>query len=46
MKAYGAKLQLDDEMTLVESPGNVYTGFSSARGMKRSISEDKEGRQG
>lgn len=44
MKVYGAKLQLDEEMTLVDSPGNVYNGFASARGMKRVVSGDDRNR--
>lgn len=45
MKAYGVKLQLDEEVTMVDSPGNGFDGFSSARGMKRSISTDQRERQ-
>ena len=38
MKHYGAKLQLDEEVTMVNTPGGGFDGFSSARGMKRVIS--------
>lgn len=52
MKHYSAKLQLDEDITLVNTPGNGngggggkgnglgFDGFSSARGMKRTISND------
>lgn len=45
MKHYGGKLQLDEEVTMVNSPGNGFDGFSSARGMKRTISNDIRDRQ-
>lgn len=45
MKHYGAKLQLDEEVTMVNSPGVGFDGFSSARGMKRTISNDLGARQ-
>lgn len=42
MKTYSAKLELEDAMKQVEnSPGGALGGFASARGMKRSISEDQ-----
>jgi hypothetical protein len=42
MKTYGAKLELEDTLKQVEdSPGPALGGFASARGMKRSISEDQ-----
>lgn len=56
MRHYSAKLQLDEEITLVNTPGNgngtgagkgaAFDGFSSARGMKRTISNDIRDRQG
>jgi len=40
MKTYSQKLELEDSMKQIEnSPAAV--GFASARGMKRSISEDQ-----
>lgn len=47
MKHYSAKLQLDEEVTMVDSPGGGggFDGFSSARGMKRVISNDFRDRQ-
>ena len=42
MKTYGQKLELEDAVKSVEnSPGAAFGGFASARGMKRSISEDQ-----
>jgi len=41
MKTYGQKLELEDAVKQVENSPAAGHGFTSARGMKRSISEDQ-----
>ena len=41
MKTYGQKLELEDAVKQVENSPAAGLGFTSARGMKRSISEDQ-----
>ena len=41
MKTYGQKLELEDAVRQIENSPAAGHGFTSARGMKRSISEDQ-----